>query len=86
MLRRNICEERTGELDSIFARLSKINDRNFLKSITDFLEEHLPTDEDFSSFFQKHQFKGKNKERAKYVLEQIEYSSESNQAKNMKPA
>lgn len=73
MLRRNICEARTGELDSIFARLSKIDDKNILKRIKDFLHEHMPTDEEFSSFFQKHQFKGKKKERAKYVLEQIEY-------------
>jgi len=73
MMRRNICEARTGELDSIFARLAKIEGKDILRKTKKMLEYHLPSNEEFSSSFQKHQFKGKNKERAKYVLEQIEY-------------
>ncbi|MFC1533645.1 DUF262 domain-containing protein [Thermodesulfobacteriota bacterium] len=73
MIRRNICEYRTGELDAIFARLCKVSDTNLNQNIKKELIEDFPRDEEFINYFQKHQFKGKNKERAKYVLEQIEY-------------
>lgn len=73
MIRRNICEYRTGELDSIFANLCNVIDEHIEKNVSDYLKYYLPTDEEFQNYFQKHQFKGKNKARAKYVLEQIEY-------------
>lgn len=73
MIRRNICEYRTGELDSIFARLCKIHNNSISSNVESELSDDMPTDKEFINFFQKHQFKGKNKERAKYVLEQIEY-------------
>ena len=73
MIRRNICESRTGELDTIFARLCKIPDIDINKNIKFELSEDFPNDEEFTNYFLKHQFKGKNKDRAKYVLEQIEY-------------
>ena len=37
------------------------------------LIEHLPEDEEFEDYFPKHIFKGKLVDRARYVLEQIEY-------------
>lgn len=73
MIRRNICESRTGELDAIFSRLCKINDFEINKNIKVELFDDFPTDEEFTNYFLKHQFKGKNKDRAKYVLEQFEY-------------
>lgn len=73
MIRRNICEYRTGELDSIFAKLCTIENVNINEWIKKKLSEEFPSDEEFCNSFPKHQFKGKNKERAKYVLEQIEY-------------
>ena len=73
MIRRNICEYRTGELDAIFSRLCKIHDSDLNRNIKNELIDDCPTDEEFTNYFQKHQFKGKNKERAKYVLEQFEY-------------
>jgi len=73
MLRRNICEFRTGELDDIFARLTKLPDENLNSSVKKYLGEHLPDDDEFRNAITKHQFKGKNKERAKYFLEEVEY-------------
>ena len=62
MIRRNICESRTGELDTIFSRLCKISDIDINKNIKLELSEDFPTDEEFTNYFLKHQFKGKNKE------------------------
>ena len=73
MIRRNICEYRTGELDSIFARLCRVSSTSLISNMKNDLIDDLPTNKEFINSFQKHQFKGKNKDRAKYVLEQIEY-------------
>jgi len=73
MLRRHICQKRTGELDNIFAQLIKVSDSNIVSEIKSLLMENLPTDEEFESYFPKHIFKGKLIDRARYVLEQIEY-------------
>jgi uncharacterized protein with ParB-like and HNH nuclease domain len=73
MLRRHICQKRTGELDHIFAQLVSIPNKSLLDSIKETLIEHLPDDDEFIDYFPKHVFKGRLIERARYVLEQIEY-------------
>ncbi len=76
MLRRHICERRTSENDDIFAKLvPMIGRENILYLVKNHLieQEYMPGDSDFEESFSKHQFKGKLIDRAKYVLETIEY-------------
>lgn len=73
MLRRHICLKRTGELDNIFAQLVSVEDSEIILNVREDLIEHLPEDEEFEDYFPKHIFKGKLVDRARYVLEQIEY-------------
>lgn len=73
MLRRHICQKRTGELDNIFAQLVNVPDANIISDVKSLLSENLPEDEEFYDYFPKHIFKGKLVDRARYVLEQIEY-------------
>jgi hypothetical protein len=73
MLRRHICLKRTGELDNIFAQLVTVDDTDIILNVRESLLEHLPEDEEFEDYFPKHIFKGKLVDRARYVLEQIEY-------------
>jgi uncharacterized protein with ParB-like and HNH nuclease domain len=73
MLRRHICQKRTGELDNIFAQLTNVSDANIIADVKSILSENLPEDEEFYDYFPKHIFKGKLVDRARYVLEQIEY-------------
>jgi uncharacterized protein with ParB-like and HNH nuclease domain len=72
MLRRHICESRTGEHDSIFAHLLRV-DTIDVDLIKGYLNQFLPNDETFIEYFPDHQLKGKLIERAKYMLEYIEY-------------
>jgi uncharacterized protein with ParB-like and HNH nuclease domain len=72
MLRRHICEYRTGELDSIFSNLVLVSDHNIVNEVKEKLAKHIPDDQEFKSKFVKHNFKG-NENRAKYILEEIEY-------------
>ena len=72
MLRRHICEYRTGELDDIFSNLVKISNENITEEIRKQLSKHLPSDYDFEGKFLLHSYKG-NANRAKYVLEMLEY-------------
>jgi len=81
MLRRHICERRTSENDDIFSKLVPfIGKENILEIIKKYIEdeEHMPNDSDFEEYFPKHQFKGKLIDRAKYVLESIEYFKRGN--------
>jgi uncharacterized protein with ParB-like and HNH nuclease domain len=81
MLRRHICERRTSENDDIFSKLVLlINEDEILEKIKKFVmeDEHMPNDNDFEESFPKHQFKGKLIDRAKYVLESIEYFERGN--------
>lgn len=81
MLRRHVCERRTNENDDIFSKiLSFIEDENIVTKIRDFVNEqgYMPDDNDFEVYFPKHQFKGKLIDRAKYVLEKIEYQLRGN--------
>lgn len=73
MLRRHICQKRTGELDDIFSQLVSVEDENIVNLVKDRLKEDLPSDEEFEDYFPHHIFKGKLIDRARYVLEQIEY-------------
>ncbi len=72
MLRRHICQKRTGELDNIFAQLVSVPDSNIINEVKNLLSANLPEDEEFEDYFTKHIFKGKLVDRARYVLEQIE--------------
>ncbi len=73
MLRRHVCLKRTGELDNIFAQLVSVSDINIIEEVKGLLSENLPDDDEFQDYFPKHVFKGKLIDRARYVLEQIEY-------------
>lgn len=73
MMRRHICEYRTSELDDIFPKLVTVEDENIADHVKKRLSKHLPSDEEFQTKFAKHNFKGKNVDRAKYALEQFEY-------------
>ncbi|WP_080497372.1 DUF262 domain-containing protein [Bacillus subtilis] len=72
MLRRHVCEYRTGELDTIFARLVSVEDEGIISSVKERLLKDLPSDNEFREKFSKYSFKG-NENRAKYVLEGFEY-------------
>lgn len=73
MLRRHVCLKRTGELDNIFAQLVNVEDNDIILNVRGNLLEYLPEDEEFENYFPNHIFKGKLIDRARYVLEQIEY-------------
>ncbi|WP_113922704.1 DUF262 domain-containing protein [Cognataquiflexum aquatile] len=81
MLRRHICERRTSENDDIFSKLVPlIGDENILDKVKSHIieQEYMPSDSEFEESFSKHQFKGKLTDRAKYVLETIEYFKRGN--------
>jgi uncharacterized protein with ParB-like and HNH nuclease domain len=81
MLRRHICERRTNENDDIFSKLvGFIGNDDILNKIKNYINEegYIPDDNDFEVYFPKHQFKGKLIDRAKYVLESIEYFKRGN--------
>jgi uncharacterized protein with ParB-like and HNH nuclease domain len=73
MLRRNISEYRTAELDDIFSNLTSIEDTNIVEKVKDTLIHHLPGDKEFEAKITEHDFRGLGENRAKYMLEQIEY-------------
>lgn len=72
MLRRHICEYRTGELDDIFSKLVKLDSEDILIRLKLELLKDLPSDEEFTNKFATADFRG-NEDRAKYVLENFEY-------------
>lgn len=81
MLRRHICERRTGENDNLFAKLLPfIGSEHTLNEIKGYVNDggFMPTDNDFVESFPKHEFKGKLIDRAKYVLESFEYARRGN--------
>ncbi|WP_416768877.1 DUF262 domain-containing protein [Sulfurimonas sp. ST-25] len=82
MLRRHICEARTGEHDDIFAKLNRIFDEDteitVEEQVKNKLEPHLPADSLFKANFPTQKFKGKLRARAKYILEQLEYEMSGN--------
>jgi uncharacterized protein with ParB-like and HNH nuclease domain len=74
MMRRHICEYRTGELDDIFSKLVKVSTDNIVHEVKQNLKKDLPSDSDFEYKFSLASFKG-NENRAKYVLEIFEYKN-----------
>lgn len=74
MLRRHICEYRTGELDDIFSKIVTLDDNNIEKQVVDFLKKHLPSDGEFEEKLALYSFKG-NPDRVKYMLECFEYKA-----------
>ena len=76
MLRRHICGWPTGENDTIFAKMNiYLGSSEIIDAIKIFIDEgkYMPSDNEFASRFPNHEFKGKLINRAKYVLEFIEY-------------
>ena len=73
MLRRHVCEYRTGELDNIFAKLINIDTKNIIKDLTIQLSKDLPDDDEFREKFATADFK-REINRAKYILEIFEYN------------
>ena len=78
MLRRHICERRTGENDFIFARvttaLNAETEDEFIYLIKERMQEFYPEDSEFEFKLPTYQFTGKVEDRARYVLEQLEYN------------
>ncbi len=72
MLRWHICEYRTGQLDDIFSKLTPVVADDIVSHVREGLAKHLPNDDEFRSKFSLHDYKT-NFNRAKYVLERIEY-------------
>lgn len=71
ILRRQICEYRTAELDDIFSHLVGVASADIVANVREELKEHTPGDEEFKERFivQNHK---RGDDRAKYILEQIE--------------
>jgi len=78
MIRRNICEYRTSELDDIFSKLVKSPSENLVTSVKSYLEERLPNDQEFEEKIMSHDFYGQYLDRAKCMLEAIEYKLSGN--------
>lgn len=80
MLRRHTCEKRTSENDDIFAKLLKIDfkEDNYLEFIKNELLKFYPDDDEFLDKFPIQELKGKNIDRAKYMLTEIEYYKTGN--------
>ena len=72
MLRRHICEYRTGELDDIFAKLIPISSTEISEAVKTHLAKDLPSTDEFREKFVTADFR-REVNRAKYVLEQCEY-------------
>ena len=72
ILRRHICERRTAELDDIFTKLVSVVSDCKLDQVRGALKEFTPIDSEFELKFATYSHnRGEN--RAKYILEQIEY-------------
>ncbi|HET8708889.1 MAG TPA: DUF4357 domain-containing protein [Candidatus Saccharimonadales bacterium] len=73
VLRRNVAEYRTNELEDIFARLTKLPDERLIENVYVEFRDSLPSDDEFRARLLTHDFKGQLENRAKYMLEQLEY-------------
>jgi len=76
ILRRQVCEYRTGELDDIFPKLCRLSKKDLVENIKKELFDDLPDNEQFKEKFSLFSNKG-SEERAKYILSKIEYKIES---------
>ncbi|MBU0648550.1 DUF262 domain-containing HNH endonuclease family protein [Patescibacteria group bacterium] len=77
ILRRQVCEYRTGELDDIFPKLCRLSKKDLVENIKKELFDHLPDDKEFKKKFPSFSNKG-SEERAKYILRKIEYKIGNN--------
>jgi hypothetical protein len=75
MLRRNVAEYRTSELEDIFVSLTKLPDANIVAAVKQVFVDNMPTNEEFDARLQKHVFKGQLEARAKYMLEYLGYGT-----------
>ncbi|WP_349606921.1 DUF262 domain-containing HNH endonuclease family protein [Cupriavidus sp. DF5525] len=75
MMRRHICEKRTNELETIFAHLSSIADKDYEKAVFEILRGHMPEDDEFESSFASFPFVPAVIDRARYALEMFEYKA-----------
>lgn len=82
MLRRHICEKKTGENDFIFAHLMDALDEekeeDMIYVFKEKILDYYPEDSEFEDKLPTYQFKGKIENRARYILEQIEYQKRGN--------
>lgn len=76
ILRRQVCEYRTSELDDIFPKICRFSKKDLIENIKKELFDHLPDDKEFKEKFPLFNNKG-SEERAKYILSKIEYKTES---------
>ncbi|ODV42748.1 hypothetical protein AWV79_24320 [Cupriavidus sp. UYMMa02A] len=75
MMRRHICEKRTNELETIFANLTSIADKDYEKAVFEILRGHMPDDDEFESSFASFPFVPAVIDRARYALEMFEYKA-----------
>lgn len=73
MMRRHICERRTGELDMIFASLTDGPTDGLAEYIREGLRRHTPSNYEFEEKFARFDFASKVLDRARYALEMFEY-------------
>ena len=75
MMRRHICEKRANELETIFAGLTGIADKDYEETVLKILRDHSPDDEEFESSFASFPFVPAVIDRARYALEMFEYQA-----------
>ncbi|WPH20825.1 DUF262 domain-containing protein [Variovorax paradoxus] len=75
MMRRHICEKRANELETIFAGLTGIADKDYEKTVLEILRDHTPDDEEFEPAFASFPFVPAVIGRARYALEMFEYQA-----------
>jgi uncharacterized protein with ParB-like and HNH nuclease domain len=75
MLRRNVAEYRTNELEDIFVALTKLPNDGIVAATKQVFIDNMPSNEEFNVRLQKHVFKGQLEARAKYMLEYLGYGS-----------
>ncbi len=75
MLRRNVAEYRTNELEDIFVALTKLPNENIVAETKQIFVDNMPSDEEFEAHLEKHVFKGQLEARAKYMLEYLGYAT-----------
>jgi uncharacterized protein with ParB-like and HNH nuclease domain len=82
MLRRHICGSRTGENDYIFSQLMNCleekTEDEMLYAFRERILDYYPEDSEFEDKLPTYQFKGKVEDRARYMLEQLEYEKRGN--------
>jgi uncharacterized protein with ParB-like and HNH nuclease domain len=80
MLRRLICDYRTSEADKIFPKLARETESNLLETVKAAFSEpgKMPGDKEFEEKLIAYDFFGRFMDRAKCMLEEIEYKLSGN--------